>query len=454
MSRFDYDLFVIGAGSGGVRAARMAAGTGAKVAIAEEYRYGGTCVIRGCVPKKLLVYASHFAEDFEDGAGYGWSLPGEPTFDWKTLIENKDREIARLEGVYRKLLTGADVEMHDGRAVLLDKNTVSVEGKSFTAETILVATGGHPFIPNKPGTEMAISSNQAFHLDALPERIVIAGGGFIAVEFAGIFNGLGSDVTLVYRGEKILRGFDESLRDALSEELVVKGIDLRVETELTSMMRADDGRLSIHLTDGDVITADQMMYATGRHPNTMGIGLEEAGVALAEGGAIKVDEFSRSSQANIYAVGDVTNRINLTPVAIGEAMAFVDTVYRGKPRGLSHENVPSAVFSQPPIGTVGLSESDARKKFGKLDIYQSRFRPMKHTLSGRQEQTMMKLVVDQASQRVVGAHMMGVDAPEIIQGIAIAIKAGATKQVFDETVGIHPSAAEEFVTLREPFSRD
>lgn len=454
MERYDYDLFVIGAGSGGVRAARMAAGAGARVAIAEEYRYGGTCVIRGCVPKKLLVYASHFSEDFEDAAAYGWSLPGEARFDWSRLIANKDKEIARLEGIYRNLLTNAGVEMHDGRAMLADAHTVEVGTQRFTAETILIATGGQPFVPETPGSQHAITSNEAFHLERLPEKIVISGGGFIAVEFAGIFNGLGSEVTLLYRKEKILRGFDDSLRDALSEELVKKGIDLRVQTEVAGIESRAGGGFDVALTSGETLAANQVMYATGRRPNTRGIGLVEAGVELTPEGAVVVDGYSRSSQSNIYAVGDVTNRINLTPVALGEAMAFVDTLYRNRPRAFSHEDVPSAVFSQPPIGTVGLTEEQARRRYGKLDVYLSRFRPLKHTLSGRQEQTLIKVIVEQASQRVVGAHMMGLDAPEIIQGIAIAVKAGVTKPLFDATVGIHPSAAEEFVTLREPHSRD
>ena len=451
MSQYDYDLFVIGAGSGGVRGARMAASTGAKVGIAEEFRYGGTCVIRGCVPKKLMVYASHFSEEFEDAAGYGWTLSGEATFDWKTLIANKDKEIERLEGIYKKLLTGAGVTMHNGHARLIDNHTVEVAGERFTAETILLATGGAPVLPKEPGAEYGISSNEIFHLEEQPRHIVIAGGGYIAVEFAGIMNGLGSEVTLIYRGPKVLRGFDEDLRDGLMVELREKGV--RVITEqIISRTEKKDGRLALTLSKGEELLADQVLYAIGRDPNTKGIGLEEAGVELTESGAVKVDDFSRSSQPNIYAVGDVTNRVNLTPVAIQEAMAFVDTVYRDKPRGLDHENIPMAVFSQPPIGSVGMSEERARQAVGEVEIYRSSFRAMKHTLSGRQERSMMKLVVDKKTRKVLGAHMLGVDAAEIIQGIGIAVKMGATKDDFDATVGIHPTSAEEFVTMREPVS--
>lgn len=448
MSSYDFDLFVIGGGSGGVRGARMAAATGAKVGLAESYRYGGTCVIRGCVPKKLLSYASHFHKDFEDAAGFGWTV-GETSFDWNSLIANKDKEIDRLEGIYQKLLEGAGVRAFRAHAELLDAHTVQVGDQKITAETILIATGGSPSFPPGEGWEHAISSNEAFHLPELPKRVVVYGGGFIAVEFAGIFNGMGSDVNLVYRGEQILRGFDDDVRNTLAEEIVKKGIDLKVETTIDKIEKLDSG-LRVTLSDGTTLEADLVMAATGRRPNIKNLGLEAANVKLAASGAIEVDEFSRTSQANIYAVGDVTDRINLTPVAIQEAMAFVDTVYRGNPRAMNHEDVPSAVFSHPPVSTVGLSEADARKAYGALDIYRSNFRPMKHTLSGRDEKTMMKLVVDRASQKVVGVHMVGIDAPEIVQGLAVAIKAGATKQIFDATVGIHPTAAEEFVTMREP----
>mgnify|MGYP000173939177 CR=1 FL=1 len=449
MAGYDYDLFVIGGGSGGVRGARMAAATGAKVAIAESYRYGGTCVIRGCVPKKLLSYASHFHEDFEDAAGFGWTVP-EASFDWAKLIASKDKEIDRLEGIYQTLLKNAGVEFFHGHARLLDAHTVEVGERKFTAQTILIATGGTPTFPMEPGWEHGISSNEAFHLTELPKRAVIYGGGFIAVEFAGIFNGLGSEVTQVYRGPQILRGFDDDIRNTLAGEIVKKGVNLVVETTIDRIEKRETDLL-VHLSDGSEVECDLVMAATGRSPNVHNLGLEEVGVELARNGAIKVDEFSKTTVDNIYAVGDVTDRINLTPVAIQEAMAFVDTVFRDMPRAMDHADVPSAVFSHPPVGTVGLTELQAREKYGALDIYRSTFRPMKHTLSGRDEKSMMKLIVDRASQKVVGVHMVGLDAPEIVQGMAIAIKAGATKQIFDATVGIHPTAAEEFVTMREPL---
>jgi len=452
MAAYDYDLFVIGGGSGGVRGARMAAATGARVAIAEAYRYGGTCVIRGCVPKKLLSYASHFHEDFEDAAGFGWTMP-EASFDWARLIANKDQEIGRLEGIYENLLRNAGVAFFHGHARLLDRHTVEVGDRRFTAGTILIATGGAPTFPMEPGWEHGISSNEAFHLEELPKRVVIAGGGYIAVEFAGIFNGLGSEVTQIYRGPQILRGFDDDVRNTLAGEMVKKGINLIVETTIDRIEKRE-GDLLLHLSDGSTLETDLVMAATGRKPNTENLGLEEVGVTLNGKGAIEVDEYSRTSLDNIYAVGDVTDRINLTPVAIQEAMAFVDTVYRGRPRAMNHADVPSAVFSHPPVGTVGLTEVQAREKFGALDIYRSTFRPLKHTLSGRDEKTMMKLVVERAGQKVVGVHMVGLDAPEIVQGMAVAIKAGATKQVFDSTVGIHPTAAEEFVTMREPIPEE
>ena len=449
MAGYDFDLFVIGGGSGGVRGARMAAAAGAKVAIAEEFRYGGTCVIRGCIPKKLLSYASHFHEDFADAQGFGWSV-GESRFDWTTLIANKDREIDRLEGVYERLLSEAGVIVHRGHARLADAHSVELGGERYTAETILIATGGHPVYPPGPGWEDAISSNEAFHLDRLPERAVIYGGGYIAVEFAGIFKGLGSHVTQVYRGPQVLRGFDDDVRAALGSELVKKGIDLRLETTIEGLQKTEAG-ITVQLSHGGSIDCDLVLAATGRRPNTRTLGLEAAGVALDDTGAVKVDAYSRTSQPNIYAVGDVTDRIALTPVAIQEAMAFVDTVYRDKPRAMDHENVPSAVFSHPPVSTVGLTEAEARARHGDLDVYRASFRPLKHTLSGRDEKTMMKLIVERSGQKVVGAHMVGLDAPEIIQGVAIAIKAGATKADFDATVGIHPTAAEEFVTMREPL---
>ncbi len=458
MANHDLDLFVIGGGSGGVRAARMAAQAGAKVAIVESYRYGGTCVIRGCVPKKLLVYASHFHEDFEDAAGFGWQVGG-AAFDWARLIANKDREIDRLEGVYERLLQESGVEVLRGHGRLLDAHRVHVETadgegeRTLSAETILIATGGRPVFPPGAGWEHGITSNEAFHLERLPERIVVYGGGYIAVEFAGIFNGLGARVTQIYRGPQILRGFDDDVRDTLAGELVKKGIDLRVETLIDRIEKAD-GYLEVHLSDGEILDCDTVMAATGRTPNTENLGLDAAGVALDDKGAVKVDAFSQTSQPNVYAVGDVTDRINLTPVAIQEAMAFVDTVFRNNPRAMDHADVPSAVFSQPPVATVGLTEAQAREQAGALDLYRSTFRPLKHTLSGRDERTMMKLIVARDSQKVLGAHMVGLDAAEIIQGVAIAIKMGATKADFDATVGIHPTAAEEFVTMREPVKRE
>jgi glutathione reductase (NADPH) len=455
MATHDLDLFVIGGGSGGVRAARMAAQAGARVAIVESYRYGGTCVIRGCVPKKLLVYASHFHEDFEDAAGFGWRV-GEAGFDWARLIANKDREIDRLEGVYERLLKESGVEVLRGHGRLLDAHRVRVEtadGEGETtrsAETVLIATGGRPVFPPGAGWEHGISSNEAFHLERLPERIAVYGGGYIAVEFAGIFNGLGAEVTQIYRGPQILRGFDDDVRAALAQEIRKKGIDLRVECDIASIDRAGH-HLELTMRDDSVMETDMVLYATGRSANTAGLGLEAAGVELDANGAVVVDEFSRTAAPSIYAIGDVTDRINLTPVAIKEAMAFVDTVYGGKPTSPDHDCVPSAVFSQPSVASVGLTEAEARAKFAEVDIYKSTFRALKHTLGGGDEQTMMKLVVDGASDRVVGCHMVGPDAAEIIQGMAIAVKCGATKAQFDATVGIHPSAAEEFVTMREKF---
>ena len=451
MASYDFDLYVIGGGSGGVRAARMAASTGAKVAIVEEYRYGGTCVIRGCVPKKLLVYASHFHEDFADAAGFGWTL-GDARHDWPALIAAKDKEIDRLEGIYADLLGKAGVTIHRGHARFVDSHCVEVEGQRFSAETILIATGGSPVFPPGHGWDNAISSNDVFHLEALPRRFVVYGGGYIAVEFAGVFNGLGSQVSQIYRGPQILRGFDDDVRNTLAAELVKKGIDLHVETTIDRIDKTGSG-LEVHLSDGTTLEADAVLAATGRRPNAANLGLDAAEVELTGKGAVKVDALSRTNQPHIYAVGDVTDRIALTPVAIHEAMAFVDTVYRDRPRAMDHTNVPSAVFSQPPVSTVGYSEIAARERYGEIDIYRSTFRPMKHTLSGRDEKTMMKMIVERATQKVVGLHMVGLDAPEIIQGMAVAIKAGATKEAFDATVGIHPTAAEEFVTMREPVAQ-
>jgi glutathione reductase (NADPH) len=445
---YDYDLFVIGAGSGGVRASRIAAGFGAKVAVAEEYRVGGTCVIRGCVPKKLLVYASHFSEDFETAEGYGWSV-GESKFDWKTLIARKDAEIDRLEGLYGQTLGGAGVEVIRGRATIADPNTVRVGDDTFTAKKILVAVGGWPSMPDVPGIEHAISSNEALHLDDLPKRVVVVGGGYIAVEFAGIFNGMGSEVIQLYRSEQILRGFDDDLRKRLADEMGKKGIDVRTGVNVTTIAKTEAG-VSLTLTDGSTLEADAVMYATGRTPNTKGLGLENAGVELAKNGAIKVDEYSRTNVASVFAVGDVTDRVQLTPVAIKEGHAFALTEFNDTPVSPEHDAIPSAVFSQPPIGTVGVSEADAREKYGEIEVYESDFRPMKHTLGGSDERAYTKLIVEKATGKVVGAHMIGLDAAEIIQGIGIAVKAGLTKAQFDATVAVHPSSAEEFVLMRNP----
>ncbi|MDX1383471.1 MAG: glutathione-disulfide reductase [Thermoanaerobaculia bacterium] len=442
------DLFVIGAGSGGVRAARMAAAAGATVAIAEEARLGGTCVNVGCVPKKLLVYAAHFRDEVEDAAGFGWRATL-PPFDWPTLIHNKDAEIERLNGIYRRLLLDAGVRILAGRARLDARDRVVVGSETVTAARVLLATGGRPRRPDIPGAELGLVSDDVFALASQPRRIVIVGGGYIAVEFAGVFEGLGSEVTLVYRGDRILRGFDTDLRDGLTEALLGRGIELRTERHVAALRRAADGIVAT-LDDGAVVEADAVLFAIGRDPNTSGIGLDAAGVELDAGGAIRVDALSETSAPGIYAIGDCTDRMNLTPVAIAEAMAFVDTVYRDRPRGMDYENVPTAVFSQPCLATVGLTEGDARERLGAVDVYRSRFRPLKATLSGSTERTLVKLVVDRASDRVVGAHMLGPDAAEIIQGIAVAIKAGASKAEFDATVGIHPTTAEEFVTLRDP----
>ena len=447
MSNYDYDLFVIGVGSGGTRAARMIASTGAKVAAAEQQFLGGTCVNVGCVPKKLMVFASHFAEDFEDAAGFGWDVKPD-RFNWSRLIENKNTEISRLNGVYRRLLDNAGVKLYEAPAKIVDRHTIMVGNETVTTDRIIVATGGWPTMPEIPGIEHAISSNEVFFLPELPKRFIVVGGGYIAVEFAGIMNGLGSQVTQIYRGEKILRGFDEDVRDVLSKEIVRKGVDLRTGTNITAIEKQGE-TLVATLTDGTTLEADCIMFATGRHPRTQGIGLEEVGVEMDAKGAIKVDDYSRTNLDNVWAIGDVTDRIALTPVAIQEAMALYRTEYLGDPTPCDHANVPSAVFSQPPVGSVGLTEAQAAAQYGTLDIYRSTFTPMKLSLTEREEKTMMKIIVDQASQKVVGVHMVGPDAGEIIQGIAIAVKMGATKRDFDRTVGIHPTAAEEFVTMRE-----
>ncbi len=450
MAQYDYDLFTIGGGSGGVRASRVSAGFGARVALAEERYLGGPCVNVGCIPKKLLVYASHFSEDFEDAGSYGWSL-GKNDFDWSALIANKDAEIARLNGVYDRLLSDAGVDQISGHAILVDAHTVSVGDRRFTTENILVATGSWPALPQVPGIEHVITSNEAFHLKTLPERALIIGGGYIAVEFAGIFHGLGVQTTELYRGPLFLRGFDDDVRQVLSEELLKKGIDLRFEVTVDMIERTDAGLLAT-LSDGSSIEVDEIMYATGRRPLTAGLGLEEVGVELNDKGAVVVDDYSRSSVEHIWAVGDATDRINLTPVAIHEGMCLASTLFDGKPTKPCHEDVASAVFSQPAIGSVGLTEARARERYGELDIYKSRFRPLVHTLTGSDETAFMKLIVDRASDHVVGFHVVGADAGEMTQGVAVAIKCGATKAQFDATIGIHPTSAEEFVTMREPVA--
>ncbi len=452
MPRFDFDMFTIGAGSGGVASSRRAAGYGARVAICEELRIGGTCVLRGCVPKKLLVYGAQFADAFADAAGFGWSVPP-AQFDWPSLIAAKDKEIGRLSQIYINMLNNSGVEIIDGRGVLVDPHTVEVAGRRYTADKILVAVGGWPETPRIPGIEHVISSNEALDLPALPKRIVIVGGGYIAVEFAGIFNGFGCEVVEIIRREDVLRGFDEDLRVYLGEEMRGRGVDIRGGTQVARIDKTAAG-YTLTTTGGGRIETDLVMYATGRKPNTAGLGLAETGVALDANGAVQVDEWQRSTTVpNIYAVGDVTDRINLTPVAIAEGRAIAETLYHDNPIKMDHHDVPSAVFSQPPIGTVGPTEDEARVKYGDIDVYTSRFKPMKNTLSGRGERTFMKLVVDAATDRVLGCHMLGQDAPEIIQGLAVAVKCGATKRQFDQTVGIHPSAAEEFVTMREKTVR-
>lgn len=449
MAGHDVDLFVIGAGSGGVRAARVAAGYGARVMIAEEYRVGGTCVIRGCVPKKLLVYASRFSDEFEDAAGYGWSVP-KPTFHWPALIANKDREIARLEAAYTNTLERFDVALVKSRAALEDAHTIRMAtGAHVRAETILISTGAWPHLgPKIPGLEHAISSNEAFHLPELPRRIVIQGGGYIAVEFACIFAGLGSKVTLIYRGENILRGFDDDVREHLRNEMRARGITVTCGHTVIALEKSGDEFIT-RLSDNSVVTADKVMFAIGRRPNVMGLGIEGLNVKIHEHGGIEVDEYSRTSVPNIYAVGDVTNRVNLTPVAIREGHAFADTVYGGKPTPVDHSNVPTAVFSEPEVGVIGLTETQARDRLAKVDVYKTTFRPMKATLSGRNTRTFMKLLVDGATDRVVGCHIVGADAGELVQAIGIAVKMGATKADFDATMAVHPTAGEELVTMRE-----
>ncbi len=452
MADFDYDLFVIGAGSGGVRAARMAAGFGARVAIAEDRYLGGTCVNVGCVPKKLYVYASQYGKDFVDARGFGWQSEV-PAFDWTTLRDNKRTEIARLNAVYDRVLDVAGAQLIDGRASIVDPHTVVVNGSRYTADKLLIATGGWPHVPAIPGAELAVTSNEIFDLHAFPERIVVVGGGYIAVEFAGIFNGLGAQTTQLYRGPLFLRGFDDDIRENAAREITASGVDLRFETNVMALEQTAGG-LAVELTDGSRLEADAVLYATGRKPHLQGLGLENTGVTLNARGEIDVDDEFRTAEPSIFALGDVIGGMELTPVALAEGMSFARRQFGGPDQQVDYEFIPTAVFCQPNIGTVGFTETDARERFGAITLYKSSFRPMKHTISGRQEQTFMKMIVDDATDRVVGVHMVGPDAGEIIQGIAIAMRAGATKAVFDSTIGIHPTAAEEFVTMREPWTGD
>ncbi len=449
MADFDFDLFVIGAGSGGVRAGRMAAAMGVRVAVAEDRHLGGTCVNVGCVPKKLFVYASHYAEDFENARGFGWTS-GEAQFDWPTLRDNKTKEIERLNGIYNNLLVNSGCELINGRATLVDAHTVAVGDKTYTAERILVAVGGWPNVPEFPGSEHVISSNEVFYLDEFPKRAIVVGGGYIAVEFAGIFAGLGAKTDLIYRGEMFLRGFDNEVREFTAEEVAKKDINLRFNTNITAIEKQANGSLLATLTDGSTVEADAIMYATGRNPKVTGLGLETLGIEQGKNGAIVVNDQFQTNVPSVYAIGDVIDRVQLTPVALAEGMALVRNLYGGQDQKVDYDLIATAVFCQPNIGTVGLTEEQAREQYENVDVYKSNFRAMKHTLSGSDEKTFMKMLVDRDSDKVLGVHMVGPDAGEIIQGIAIALKAGATKAVFDSTIGIHPTAAEEFVTMREP----
>ena len=452
MTQYDYDLFTIGAGSGGVRASRHAAGLGARVAAAEERYLGGTCVNAGCIPKKLFSYAAHYGEDIGHAAGYGWRVAAR-AFDWRTLVANKDREIERLNGVYAKLLAGAGITLRRGRATLADAHTVEVDGRRISARYILVATGGWPVVPPIPGAELAISSNEAFHLSELPRRVLVVGGGYIAVEFASIFNGLGVDTTLIYRGERLLKEFDVDLGGFLAGEMENKGLRIRFHSNIARIARAahatDNSALRATLADASVLEADCVMYATGRAPNSRGLGLANAGVNLAANGAVVVDAKFQSSVPSIYAVGDVIDRVLLTPVALAEGMVVAENLFGSGGRRLDYEGIPTAIFSNPNVATVGLSEAKARERAGDIDVYRTIFGPLRHQLTGSGEKVLMKLVVDRKTERVLGVHMVGPDAGEIIQGFAVALKCGATKRQFDATIGIHPTIAEELVTLRE-----
>ncbi|HTN69487.1 MAG TPA: glutathione-disulfide reductase [Methylomirabilota bacterium] len=451
MAQYDYDLFTIGAGSGGVRASRMSASYGAKVAVAEERYLGGTCVNVGCIPKKLLVYASHFSTDFQDAAGFGWSV-GERHVDWAKLIANKNKEISRLNDVYRKLMQDSGVTIIEDHAEIADPHTIVVDGKRITAKYILVAVGSWPLVPKIPGSEHAITSNEAFYLPSLPRKVIIVGGGFIGAEFAGIFHGLGTEVVQLYRGPLFLRGFDDDCRETLAAEMRKKGIDLRFNTDIERIEKAG-GILRATLTEGTTLDTEQVFYATGREPNTRSLGLEKAGVRMRENGAVVVDDYLKTSVDNIYSIGDCTDRLMLTPVAIAEGRAVAETLFNNNPMKPNYMNVPSTVFSTPNVGTVGLTEAEARARYKNIDVYKTSFRPLKHTLTGRDERTMMKVVVDHETDKVLGCHMVGPDAGEIIQGLAVAMNCGATKAQFDSTIGIHPTAAEEFVTMRTKAAR-
>jgi glutathione reductase (NADPH) len=452
VSTFDYDLFVIGAGSGGVRAARMAASFGARVAIAEDQYMGGTCVNVGCVPKKLYVYASQFGKGFDDAVGFGWKGK-KPQFDWTTLRDNKKGEIARLNDIYDTLLQGAGADVINGRGRIIDAHTVAVGDTHYSADKLLIATGGWPFVPEFPGNEHAVTSNEIFDLETFPRRLVIVGGGYIAVEFAGIFNGLGANVTQLYRQSLFLRGFDLDIRKHAAQEIPNSGIDLKFEVNVRSIKQIKDG-LRVELDDGTALEADAVLYATGRNPNLAGLGLENVNVTLNDAGTIAVDHAFQTAEPSIFAVGDVIGGMELTPVALAEGMAFARRQFGGMNQQVDYDFIPSAVFCQPTIGTVGFTEEQARAEFGELRLFKSNFRPLKHTLSGREEKSFMKLIVDATTDRVVGLHMMGPDAGEITQGFAVAMRAGATKAIFDTTIGIHPTTAEEFVTLREPWTGD
>lgn len=454
MADYDFDLFVIGAGSGGVRASRMAATFGARVAVAEDLYLGGTCVNVGCVPKKLFAYAAHFSEDFEDARGYGWDV--QPTgFNWQRLVENKNAEITRLNGIYHNLLTSAGVHLVHGRARFVDSHTVAVADKIYTAERVLVATGGWPHIPDFPGNEHVISSNDVFYLKELPKRTVVVGGGYIATEFASIFQGLGCDVTQLYRGELFLRGFDRGIREHIAMTLRAKGLDLRFDTDVERIDRLDDGSLDITLKDGGNVQADLVLYATGRRPNLAGLGLQNTGVTLNERGFIKVDDQYQTNDPAVFAIGDVTETVQLTPVALAEGMALVRRLYKPEDyQPVDYDDIATAVFCIPNIGTLGMTEEQARARGHQLKVFESRFRAMRNTLAGNPEQSFMKMLVDKNTDRILGIHMVGPDAGEIVQGLAVAVKAGATKAVFDATLGIHPTAAEEFVTMRTPARVD